>query len=545
MNLTVRDILSLGGLRDASIVAGNGGVNNIVDSISVLEVADSNISKWVLKNELYITSFYAIHTNIEKQKEVIRALHKSGGCGLVLCHIDMWIKDIDKEIIELCNTIDFPLIVANSEVSYVEILNPIIEKLMKINIDNFQLLLSTQNKLIEQVANKEELEDIFNNISSMFEQEILFLDLDNNCIFSKNADKNTIKTVEDYLRLNFNTINSECDKFNYCIKNIGQKKKVLYPIKTIGKFYGFVVVGYEEERFEHTLRKIENIAKICTLIYTKKSRIQELEEINIQDYIGDLITWNFRSEEVALKAGLDINWDIVNKTRLMIININSIQENLSSKGVKDIQNYAKKVLYPTLSQEVKYSNPNNLIGFRSDVVFILLHSNNDKIKDKDKASSLGQRILKICNNDFIGSVSIGISNHMEEVTEIPKAYKEATSAAIMGRNLFGENRVVKYNELGFFPLLKDLKFNDDIRVIIDYLLAPLIDYDRANGTDLIETLKNLLDNNMNISTVAKDMYLHKNTVLYRKNKITEILNDNPFEMPYTLNYLLAFMINSL
>ena len=49
MNLTVRDILSLGGLRDASIVAGNGGVNNIVDSISVLEVADSNISKWVLK----------------------------------------------------------------------------------------------------------------------------------------------------------------------------------------------------------------------------------------------------------------------------------------------------------------------------------------------------------------------------------------------------------------------------------------------------------------------------------------------------------------
>ena len=72
------------------------------------------------------------------------------------------------------------------------------------------------------------------------------------------------------------------------------------------------------------------------------------------------------SEEVALKAGLDINWDIVNKTRLMIININSIQENLSSKGVKDIQNYAKRRFYilPCLKR-VKYSNPNNLIGFRS------------------------------------------------------------------------------------------------------------------------------------------------------------------------------------
>ena len=106
----------------------------------------------------------------------------------------MWIKDIDKEIIELCNTIDFPLIVANSEVSYVEILNPIIEKLMKINIDNFQLLLSTQNKLIEQVANKRRDWKIYLTIFQVcLNKEILFLDLDNNCIFSKNTDKNTIK----------------------------------------------------------------------------------------------------------------------------------------------------------------------------------------------------------------------------------------------------------------------------------------------------------------------------------------------------------------
>lgn len=545
MNITIRDIVKIGGLKNAEIVAGIGGIDNIVESISVLEVAESEISRWVLKNQLYITSFYAIHANVEKQKEVIKALHKAKGCGLVLCHVNLWIKSIDKEIIELCNLLNFPLVAARSEVSYVEILNPIIEKLMKINVDDFQMLLSTQNNLIELVANKDELEDIFKNISSLFEHEVMFFDLNNNCIFSKNVSKkDLIVTMENYLKENFNGLNIECTRNGYALRDTENIKRIIYPIKTVGIFYGFIVTIYEESRFEYTITMIENIANICTLIYTKKSRIQEMEEINTQDYISDLITWNFRNEEVALKAGLDIGWDITNKSRVIIVNINSIQENLNNMEVKDIQKYVKKYLYPLIVQEVKYSNPKNLIGFRSDIIFILFDKNNI-ISDENSSHLLASKILQICDQNIIGSISIGISNNMNAFIDIPNGYREASNAAIMGRNFIGENKIVRYSDLGFLPILKELKSQEKAMDIGKQLLKPLKDYDETNNTEYMDTLKYLLEYDLNTFIVAEKMYLHKNTILYRKNKIIEILNNNPFEMPHKLNYLLAFMINSI
>ena len=60
MALTIREALKFGGLFGAVVVAGQTGLDTPIESISVLEVAEGSISRWVLKNQLYITSFYAI-----------------------------------------------------------------------------------------------------------------------------------------------------------------------------------------------------------------------------------------------------------------------------------------------------------------------------------------------------------------------------------------------------------------------------------------------------------------------------------------------------
>lgn len=126
--MNILDILQFGGLRDAEIKAGLSGATNEVASVSVLEVAETKIKTWVLERQLYITSFYAIMQNFERQKEVILALHEKGSAGLVICHIDLFIKEIHPDIITLCEKLSFPLIIANSERSYVEITNPIVLK---------------------------------------------------------------------------------------------------------------------------------------------------------------------------------------------------------------------------------------------------------------------------------------------------------------------------------------------------------------------------------------------------------------------------------
>ena len=60
MSLTIREALKFGGLFGATVVAGEEGLDIPIESVSVLEIADRNISHWVLKKQLYITAFYAI-----------------------------------------------------------------------------------------------------------------------------------------------------------------------------------------------------------------------------------------------------------------------------------------------------------------------------------------------------------------------------------------------------------------------------------------------------------------------------------------------------
>ena len=68
----------------------------------------------------------------------------------------------------------------------------------------------------------------------------------------------------------------------------------------------------------------------------------------------------------------------------------------------------------------------------------------------------------------------------------------------------------------------------------------LNEYDTQNNTQLCETLYNYLLNNKSLSQASKVMYLHKNTITYRLDKIKEIISDDLND--YQRNYA---YINSL
>ena len=63
----------------------------------------------------------------------------------------------------------------------------------------------------------------------------------------------------------------------------------------------------------------------------------------------------------------------------------------------------------------------------------------------------------------------------------------------------------------------------DRQLLVQNLLQPIIDYDQINQTSLQATLTAYLDNNGNISATAKALFLHRNTMIHRINKVKELL----------------------
>jgi len=311
--------------------------------------------------------------------------------------------------------------------------------------------------------------------------------------------------------------------------------KLLRDLTAFQLNFGTVVAESAETDLEKDVRMIRSFANLCTLILTKTSRINELEIIKKQEYISDLITWNFRSDQVAIKMGQDVGWDIVNKGIMVIVNLNNVQENINI-NTHDLEKFINEILYKKIRDLVKEDNKRNLLGVRSDIFIILLE--NDSRNIYERANKLGRAAVECCNENFSGTVSVGISEIIDNCRKIPNAYYEAVEAIKIGRYFFGVNEVTTMREIEFYGLFKEITNMERFKNVKSSKFEPLKKYDEDKELDLYRTLKTLILNNMNVEKTAKDLYIHKNTVNYRKNKIVEILGYKPWNMPHLLNTLI-------
>ncbi len=536
MKLSIKEILSFGGLADAELVAGRKNIMNLVSSISVLEIAEPQISRWVMADELYITSFYAIRDNIEMQKIVIESLYRAKCCGLVICHMGICMEKIDDSIIELCDELGFPLIAAKPDVSYIEIINPIISKLQSYG-NSLDKTISIRSEFLDIMMNENDVTEALKKITFSLQWEVSYYDIDFNCLYS-NKNEFTNSAEKKLLKESYSFESLNDDEDYSIIKGIDTESgvKLIRFVKTNSNFFGYIVLNMDKSlTLNEVIKKSNDVCIVCALLFSRKSKIANILSVVKEEYIGDLIVWNFRSDEIAVSKGEELGFNIIDKNNLMVVNINMFQQDKDNDTSTQLNIYIKQWILPNIINLVKTLNPSNFVYFRSDTIIIFLENGKGTVDIK----GLGEKIIKLFSATGKSTVSIGISRRFTEFKKIAEAYKEAFSTAILGRDYMSENLTLCYEDVWFFHHMKALRDISETKETSRRILSPLITYDKERGGSLIATLKMLIFNNGDISAVSEKMYLHRNTLLYRKNKIIEILGCDPFVLPYVLNYICA------
>ena len=145
-----------------------------------------------------------------------------------------------------------------------------------------------------------------------------------------------------------------------------------------------------------------------------------------------------------------------------------------------------------------------------------------------------QRLL-----DKQDSLFAGISTVEEGWGKVPELYSEAVSALTVAC----QRRVpcMEYADLGIYKVLFGVR---DTSILSDYVkstLGVLMEYDRKNNTDYVQTLRVYLDSNGSVQQVAQKLNFHRNTVNYKMKMIREILQTELRDTD-KMNYMLAFCI---
>lgn len=107
--------------------------------------------------------------------------------------------------------------------------------------------------------------------------------------------------------------------------------------------------------------------------------------------------------------------------------------------------------------------------------------------------------------------------------EIRSSYAEARKALSHSEKNKDEISIYFFAELGIISLLINADNQQELISYCRSVLSPLADSDKHYGTSYISTLEAYLDSNCSLAAAAEKMFIHRNTMVYRVNKIRELL----------------------
>jgi PucR family transcriptional regulator, purine catabolism regulatory protein len=140
-------------------------------------------------------------------------------------------------------------------------------------------------------------------------------------------------------------------------------------------------------------------------------------------------------------------------------------------------------------------------------------------------------------------VSLGVGSVRDGIAGIRRSHQEARQALTLGRRLHGAGSLTRFDDLGVHRLIYAAEGLPELRGLYQETLGDLIDYDRQNSAELIHTLDAFFAANGSPKEAAERLGVHRNTVLYRLDRIRDITGYDLDDAATRLRLHLALQIH--
>lgn len=147
------------------------------------------------------------------------------------------------------------------------------------------------------------------------------------------------------------------------------------------------------------------------------------------------------------------------------------------------------------------------------IIIVKELSESDSYPQVDK---IANTILTTLGVEKDSNTHIAYGTIVKELKEVSRSYKEARMALDVGKIFFGEKEVIAYSSLGIGRLIYQLPIplcKMFIREIFDSKLPD--DFDEETLT----TINKFFENSLNVSETSRQLYIHRNTLVYRLDKL--------------------------
>ena len=501
-------------------------LNPSVDLSRPLEAVDTaetpDVYFFVNKNTFLITTAMIYKEKQDQLCDLIERLSTMSITALAI-KLGRFIDKLDDKVIKTATDLNFPLLLIPQDIPTGEIYRQVTSFLLDNTTENLLFAFNVQKEFYNLALQNSSSKVLIQSLSTMIQRTVILVDpFGNIATSSRGFDEKFYKEPIRRIIENILDLKDEksvkksklIDKFNQSIN------MDIYPIR-ISKYYPYYLIIFNPEEYQHSSINLAIEQAILVLAFSlyKDLRIIFSELSEKYNSINGIVLWDFLnnlSEEEIRSMVKKYNLRDSDYYQVVIISV--------AHNKIPIENHSFRVewfvlIYQWLVDKIQ-SHHKDKITLLPDIKnfdLILIIQDEDFSLEKNFAS-YRDIIYKTLNLELIFGVGIKVFSSLN----LKNSYLQAKNALNKGEIKDDIHFIKYYVPLEILDLMQSIP-SEKINSFVIHNLGPLANPKDKYLLDLQKTLEIYLNCNCDITRTAEELFVHRNTVIYRIEKCEEIL----------------------
>ena len=161
------------------------------------------------------------------------------------------------------------------------------------------------------------------------------------------------------------------------------------------------------------------------------------------------------------------------------------------------------------------------------------------IQGEEELQNLAHMIVDNMHTEIMVRARVGYGNRVSNLQDITRSYQEAKMALEVGRIFYAERETIAYSCLGIGRLIYQLPMSLCEMFIHEVFGDEIPD---VFNEEITTTIQKFFENNLNISETARQLYVHRNTLVYRLERLEKMIGLDIRKFEDAMTFKIALMV---
>jgi DNA-binding PucR family transcriptional regulator len=490
---------------------------------------------WFKADEIAFTSTYPLISLQDRLEPFITDLAERGVAGLGV-KLTRYMTDLPAAALTTADALGFPIISLPEEVSWIDLINPIITSVFAGQADHLKRRESIYGGFTESLVGSAHLDDLAMLLSQMVGNPVVIdCEAEGITTWSPRHDSDQAGAILSRLRAGSEGAQKLNDE--HPVYRVGGRGTPLVYLPFMEKtgIDGRIAIVEQDRSFEvKDLDCLLHAQQACSIKVMQMLNDLRAHRERESAFVSSMIepSSNLSIRKKLLRSGTEAGYKLQGPHVVISCRFGGLAGNQLDA--------ATKAFHVRLS-----ARGGVLTGFPEKGLAVLILNRADRVKRGGFENMLRGLHAEMVEQFQRLRFVVGVSHRLLDSYSLPNGFSQANQARKFRGAPPDPCTIRRIDEIGLLRLFSDGSVQQEARQFVDDWLGTLMDHDRRKSSRLLATLRVFLETNGNHRSAANRLNLHHNSVRYRMTKISNLTGHDVLAPGIKLQYELALTLERI